>query len=129
MLAAIARALRLTLVERDHLYRLADHTPPRSDTRSDYVSPGMQRVLDRLDAPAMVTNYLGEVLAQNPARVVSRRNFRSQKPTDLQVGLHKKSDHAPWRARPERMKMPRRNASLGRLAHHGEDEFPRRAKE
>lgn len=69
MLAAIARALRLTLAERDHLYRLAGHTPPRSDVRSDYVSPGMQRVLDRLDTPAMVTNDLGEVLAQNPFAV------------------------------------------------------------
>ena len=69
MLAAIARALRLTLAERDHLYRLAGHTPPRSDVRSDHVSPGMQRVLDRLDTPAMVTNDLGEALAQNPLAV------------------------------------------------------------
>lgn len=69
MLAAIARALRLTLAERDHLYRLAGHTPPRSDVRSDHVNPGMRRVLDRLDTPAMVTNDLGEVLAQNPLAV------------------------------------------------------------
>jgi transcriptional regulator with XRE-family HTH domain len=69
MLAAIARALRLTLIERDHLYRLAGHTPPRSDVRTDHVAPGMRRVLDRLDAPAMVTNDLGEVLAQNPLGV------------------------------------------------------------
>jgi transcriptional regulator with XRE-family HTH domain len=66
MLAAIARALRLTRAERDHLYRLAGQTPPRSDVRSEHVGPGMQRVLDRLDTPAMVTNDLGEVLAQNP---------------------------------------------------------------
>jgi transcriptional regulator with XRE-family HTH domain len=69
MLAAVARALRLTLAERNHLYRLAGHTPPPSDVRSDYVSPGMRRVLDRVDAPAMVTNDLGEVLAQNPLAV------------------------------------------------------------
>jgi transcriptional regulator with XRE-family HTH domain len=69
ILDAIARALRLTLAERDHLYRLAGHTPPRSAVRSDHVSPGMQRVLDRLDTPAMVTNDLGEVLAQNPLAV------------------------------------------------------------
>lgn len=69
MLDAIARALRLTLTERDHLYRLAGHTPPRSTVRSDHVSPGMQRVLDRLDTPAMVTNDLGEALAQNPLAV------------------------------------------------------------
>ena len=69
MLAAIGRALRLTLTERDHLYRLAGHTPPRSDVRSNHVAPGMRRVLDRLDTPAMVTNDLGEVLAQNPLGV------------------------------------------------------------
>jgi transcriptional regulator with XRE-family HTH domain len=69
ILDAIARALRLTLAERDHLYRLAGHTPPRTTVRSDHVSPGMQRVLDRLDTPAMVTNDLGEVLAQNPLGV------------------------------------------------------------
>jgi hypothetical protein len=67
ILAAIARALRLTLAERDQVYRLAGHTPPRSDVRTDHVSPGMQRVLDRLDTPAMVTNDLGEVLAYAPA--------------------------------------------------------------
>jgi hypothetical protein len=65
MLAAIGRAMRLTIAERDHLYRLAGHTAPRSDVRTEHVSPGMQRVLDRLDTPAMVTNDLGEVLAQN----------------------------------------------------------------
>ena len=69
MIAAISRALRLTLIERDHLYRLAGHTPPRSDVRSDYVAPGVRRVIDRLDTPAMVTNDLGEVLAQNPLGV------------------------------------------------------------
>jgi transcriptional regulator with XRE-family HTH domain len=69
MLAAIARALRLTLAEREHLYRLAGHTPPRSGVRTNHVSPGMQRVLDRLDTPAMVTNDLGEVLAQNPLAI------------------------------------------------------------
>ncbi len=49
MLAGIARAPRMTLAERDHLYRLAGNTPSRSDVRTDHVGPGMQRVLDRLD--------------------------------------------------------------------------------
>lgn len=69
MLAAIARALRLTLAERDHLYRLAGHTPPRPTARTEHVSPGMLRVLDRLDTPAMVLNDLGETLVQNPLAV------------------------------------------------------------
>jgi transcriptional regulator with XRE-family HTH domain len=69
MVAAIGRALRLTLTERDHLYQLAGHTPPHNEVRSDLVPRGIRRVLDRLDTPAMVTNDLGEVLAQNSLAV------------------------------------------------------------
>jgi len=69
MLAAIARALRLTQDERDHLFRLAGHTAPARATRSDHVSPALMRVLDRLDTPAQVVTDLGETLVQNPAAV------------------------------------------------------------
>jgi transcriptional regulator with XRE-family HTH domain len=65
MLAAIARALRLTLDERDHLFRLSGHTPPRRSSRTDHVSPALLRVLYRLDTPAQVVSDLGEALAQN----------------------------------------------------------------
>jgi transcriptional regulator with XRE-family HTH domain len=65
MLAAIARGLRLTQDERDHLFRLAGHTPPARTTRSDHVSPGLMRVLDRLDTPALVATDLAETLVQN----------------------------------------------------------------
>jgi transcriptional regulator with XRE-family HTH domain len=70
MLGAIARALRLTLEERDHLFLLAGHgTPPRT-TRACHVDPGMLRILDRLhDTPAMLLNRCGEVLAQTPTHV------------------------------------------------------------
>lgn len=68
MLAAIARALRLTTDERDHLYRLAGHEPPSRATASDHVSPALMRILDRLsDTPAQVMTDLGETLAQTPA--------------------------------------------------------------
>ncbi|MWC00348.1 helix-turn-helix transcriptional regulator [Agromyces seonyuensis] len=69
MLAAIARGLRLTLEERDHLFRLAGHTAPaRTALRSDHVSPGLMRILDRLaDTPAQVMTGLGETLAQTAA--------------------------------------------------------------
>ena len=68
MLAAIARGLRLTLDERDHLFRLAGHTAPARALRSDHISPGIMRVLDRLaDTPAQVMTELGETLAQTPA--------------------------------------------------------------
>lgn len=70
MLAAIARALRLTLDERDHLYLLAGHgIPPRSGG-GDHVNPGLLRIMDRLvDTPAQVMNRFGETLVQTPADV------------------------------------------------------------
>jgi len=66
MLAAIARGLRLTLDERDHLFQLAGRNAPHRALRADHVNPGMMRVLDRLyDTPAQVVTGLGEVLVQN----------------------------------------------------------------
>ena len=66
MVASIARGLRLTLDERDHLFRLAGHTAPTQVNRSEHVSPALMRVLDRLDdTPAMVVSDLGETLVQN----------------------------------------------------------------
>ena len=67
MLAAIARALRLTLDERDHLYVLAGHGVPPRTTGGDHVNPGLMRIMDRLvDTPAQVMNRLGETLLQTP---------------------------------------------------------------
>ena len=66
MLAAIARGLRLSIDERDHLFRLAGHTPPVRARHSDHVSPTLMRVLDRLDdTPALVMTDLAETLVQN----------------------------------------------------------------
>lgn len=66
MVAAIARALRLTVDERDHLFRLAGHTAPARVLRTDHVSPGLMRVLDRLDdTPAQVISDSAETLVQN----------------------------------------------------------------
>ena len=66
MVASIARGLRLTLDERDHLFRLAGHTAPTRVHRSDHVSPALMRVLDRLDdTPSQVVSDLAETLAQN----------------------------------------------------------------
>ena len=66
MLSALARGLRLSLDERDHLFRMAGHSAPARVMRSDHVSPALMRVLDRLhDTPAMVVNEFGETLVQN----------------------------------------------------------------
>lgn len=67
MIAAIARGLRLSLDERDHLFRLAGHNAPVRAQRSDHVTPALMRVLDRLDdTPAIVLSDLGERLAATP---------------------------------------------------------------
>lgn len=70
MIAAIAQGLHLSLDERDHLFRLAGHTPPDRGGISDHVSPGLARIFDRLhDTPAEVVTELGETLRQTPLGV------------------------------------------------------------
>jgi transcriptional regulator with XRE-family HTH domain len=65
MLAAIARGLHLSLDERDHLFRLGGHPAPQRILREDHISPGMMRIVDRLeDTPAMVISRYGETLRQ-----------------------------------------------------------------
>ena len=66
VLAALARALRLSRDERDYLFRLAGHAVPDRLGRADHVSPALQRVFARLsDTPALIISHLGETLAQN----------------------------------------------------------------
>jgi transcriptional regulator with XRE-family HTH domain len=70
MIAAIAQGLHLSLDERDHLFRLAGHQPPHRGTGSDYISPGMLRIFDRLvDTPAEIVTEIGETLRQTPLGV------------------------------------------------------------
>jgi transcriptional regulator with XRE-family HTH domain len=56
MVAALARGLRLTLDERDHLFRLTGHEAPARVLRSTHVSPALMRVLDRLDVNGLPEN-------------------------------------------------------------------------
>lgn len=66
MIAAIAQGLHLTRDERDHLYRLAGHQPPSRAGDSEFISPGMMRIFDRLtdDTAAEIVSELGETLRQ-----------------------------------------------------------------
>jgi transcriptional regulator with XRE-family HTH domain len=65
-IAALARALRLTVDERDHVLHLAGYQAPPLAIRSDHVSPALLRVLDQLDTPAQITSDLAVTLVQNP---------------------------------------------------------------
>ncbi|MCG8915649.1 helix-turn-helix transcriptional regulator [Actinokineospora sp. PR83] len=71
LLGALARALRLSDDERDHLFHLAGHRPPPADGVARQARAGLVRLLDLLgDTPALVLSDLGEVLAQNRAAVL-----------------------------------------------------------
>jgi transcriptional regulator with XRE-family HTH domain len=106
MLAAIARGLRLSLEERDHLFQLAGHAVPQRVRLDDHISPGMMRILDRLeDTPAQVVNHLGETLKQTPMAVAllgdetaftgRARSLHYRWFTDPATRLiHPESDHA-----------------------------------
>lgn len=70
MVAAMARGLRVSLAERDHMFTLSGHITPRRTSRADHVAPALMRVLDRLqDTPAQVMGGLGETLAQTSLAV------------------------------------------------------------
>ena len=67
MLAALARALRLTSDESDHLHFLAGRQVPPRHGQAAHVHPGMLDLLQRLpDTPAMVITDLHVPLVQNP---------------------------------------------------------------
>src|SRR3569833_3759342 len=71
LLASLARALRLSDDERNHLFHLAGHQPPPADGTAGLARAGLLRLLDLLgDTAALVVSDLGEVLAQNRASLL-----------------------------------------------------------
>lgn len=65
MLGAIARGLRLSMEESDHLFELAGYATPRRVADSEHVNPGMRRIFDGLqDAAAQVVSGVGETVLQ-----------------------------------------------------------------
>lgn len=68
VLAALSRALRLTVEERDHLYTLAGQAPPRKSAMTVHVSPSVQRLVDRLsDLPVAVYDPAWTLITWNAA--------------------------------------------------------------
>jgi transcriptional regulator with XRE-family HTH domain len=68
VLAALSRALRLTVEERDHLYRVAGLAPPRKSAMATNVSPSVQRLVDRLaDLPVAVYDPAWTLITWNAA--------------------------------------------------------------
>lgn len=66
MLTALARALRLTIDERNHLFHLAGHNAPPAFGADEHISPGLLRLMDALtELSAQVVSDLGVILLQN----------------------------------------------------------------
>lgn len=87
MIASISQGLHLSLDERDHLFRLAGHNPPARGGASDYVSPGLLRILDRLqDTPAEIVSELGETLRQTPLGVALTGDLTSYRGPSRSIG-------------------------------------------
>ncbi|WP_433428340.1 helix-turn-helix transcriptional regulator [Nonomuraea sp. CA-141351] len=64
---ALARALRLSQAERAHLFRLAGLAPPGPETVPAYITPSVQRMLDRLTGtPVAVYDASWTLLMANP---------------------------------------------------------------
>ncbi|MFF4507964.1 helix-turn-helix transcriptional regulator [Streptomyces sp. NPDC001401] len=64
---ALARALRLSPDERAYLFRLAELVPPGPDVVPAYITPSVQRLLDRLvDTPVGVSDAAMTLLVANP---------------------------------------------------------------
>src|SRR5882757_4399536 len=77
MLSALARTLRLSLVERDHLFRLAGHPAPERTAGATFVRSALLHVLDQLDdCAAFVVSDLEVVLAQNRLSILLMGDFR-----------------------------------------------------
>lgn len=89
VLAALARALRLSKDERAHLYRLAGQAEPRPGTVDRHLTPSLQRLLDRLtDVPAMVVDVTGEIVLANPLAAALTGDFS---------GLSRRQRNINWR--------------------------------
>jgi transcriptional regulator with XRE-family HTH domain len=70
VLDALAQALQLDEAEREHLFDLARAAPttarsPRRRPAPQRIRPGIQRILDAMDAPADVRNGRRDILAAN----------------------------------------------------------------
>ena len=67
VVASLARALRLTPDERDHLFLLSGQSPPGPRQLCTHLTPGVLRLLDQLDAtPVAVHDAAWTLIAWNP---------------------------------------------------------------
>jgi transcriptional regulator with XRE-family HTH domain len=98
VLAPLARALRLSGDERDHLFRVAGHAAPQPGVMTRHVTPGVQRMLDRLsDVPVMVLDASWTVIAANPLATALVGDFSSGTPRERNILWRRFTEDGPSR--------------------------------
>src|SRR4051812_40482286 len=86
VLGALARALRLDDRERAHLYRLAGHVAPGDGRIDAHLTPGVQRILDRLiDTPVLVCDAAWNPIAKNAMAVALLGDFSDLPPRERNI--------------------------------------------
>lgn len=84
VLDRLSRALSLSDVEREHLFLLAQHRPPKAmRLEQSPITPQLQRVLDALaDSPALLKTPEWTVLGWNRAARAVLANYQEMAPED-----------------------------------------------
>ncbi|MFE6919459.1 helix-turn-helix transcriptional regulator [Nocardia sp. NPDC057663] len=86
VLGALTRALRLTDVDRDLVYRLAGSEPPQAGRIPLVIRPSVQRLLDRLaDLPVLVLSAKSDILAWNPLSAALLGDFSAIPPAQRNI--------------------------------------------
>ena len=86
VLAALAKALRLTDVERDHLYDLAGARPPAPGRICGSPRPSVRRLMERFaDLPALLVDAKMDVLAWNAMAIALLGDLDSVPPAERNI--------------------------------------------
>ena len=98
VLGSLARALRLSDLERDHLYQLAGQPLPGDGVIDTHIPASVLALIDRLaDVPVLVTTAAREIIAANPlaAALMPEAGGRLAARTDAGLApVHGSGDHA-----------------------------------
>ena len=86
VLGALARALRLSAFEHDHLFHLAGSTPPGPGRIQSAVRPSVLRLMDRFtDLPALLLDAKKDIVAWNALATALLGDFSALPPAERNV--------------------------------------------
>jgi transcriptional regulator with XRE-family HTH domain len=102
VLAALARALRLTDEERRHLYLVAGQAAPAAGTIDRRITPGVQRMLDRLEElPVLVYDAGWDLIAMNRLGTALVGDMSAYRGRDRNLAWRQfNGDHSRFRSEP-----------------------------